>query len=63
MPSSSARPSPTYPAPKYGPTSEYGDCEFSACGLDARATCQDCGGHFCRGHVAHDQHAGTAPAI
>ncbi|WP_375481268.1 hypothetical protein [uncultured Jatrophihabitans sp.] len=60
MPSSAARSSPTYPAPKYGPTSEYGDCESGGCRLDARATCPKCDGHYCRSHVADHAHVGSA---
>lgn len=46
----------TYPAPKYGPTAFYGDCEVGTCGVHARSTCAACRGHFCLGHVEHAAH-------
>lgn len=54
-----ARAPVTYPAPKFGPTSEYGDCEAANCALDARTTCPVCAGHHCRRHHAHETHAAT----
>jgi hypothetical protein len=50
----------TSPAPKYGPTAEYGECEFAACTSDARATCATCDGQFCFGHAKHEAHTGDA---
>jgi hypothetical protein len=42
----------TFPAPKYGPTADYGDCEAESCELTARATCPSCGEHLCLKHAA-----------
>jgi hypothetical protein len=49
----------TNPAPKYGPTSVYGECEVDDCESGARVTCEKCDGHFCLGHAAHERHAGA----
>jgi hypothetical protein len=46
----------TEPAPKYGPTAEYGECEAHGCRADARVTCIDCKAHVCHGHAAHERH-------
>ena len=51
-----ARPPLTYPSPKYGPTPDYGTCELDDRHA-ARATCPDCGGHYCLGHAEHADHA------
>lgn len=51
----------TTPAPKYGPTSLYGTCEFVGCGATARVTCSVCEGDFCLGHASHIDHGGDAP--
>jgi hypothetical protein len=50
----------TSPAPKYGPTAEYGDCEVKPCTSGARATCETCGGQYCFGHAKHDDHSSEA---
>jgi hypothetical protein len=55
-----ARPPVTYAAPKYGPTSEYGDCEAADCSLPARTTCPQCSGQHCRRHAAHPTHTEQA---
>ncbi len=47
----------TDPAPKYGPTADYGDCEAAVCDSGARTTCSACDGHYCLGHAAHGAHA------
>lgn len=47
----------TDPAPKYGPTAEYGDCEADGCTAVARRTCSECSAHTCLGHADHAEHA------
>jgi hypothetical protein len=47
----------TTPAPKYGPTALYGSCEREDCPANARTTCANCDGHFCRTHAEHETHA------
>ncbi len=49
----------TEPAPKYGPTSEYGGCEAPDCQADARTTCSTCEAHVCFGHAEHATHEAT----
>ena len=51
MPNPPSRRAPTYPSPKYGPTTDYGTCELDSCESDARATCPNCGGEFCLSHA------------
>jgi hypothetical protein len=46
----------TVPAPKYGPTADYGGCEAADCRTDARVTCTRCGAHVCLGHAEHASH-------
>lgn len=46
----------TDPAPKYGPTADYGGCEVDDCSAKARVTCPDCNAHVCHGHAAHAIH-------
>jgi hypothetical protein len=50
------RRSPTYPAPKYGPTADFGTCEMLKCNFAARTLCEECGGHYCLGHHEHATH-------
>ena len=50
----------TTPSDKYGPTPIYGDCEVRACEHPARTACQQCKGHYCRGHAALPEHHCTA---
>jgi predicted nucleic acid binding AN1-type Zn finger protein len=50
----------TTPAPKYGPTALYDDCERNGCEANARVSCPTCGGHFCRTHEAHQAHEGVS---
>lgn len=56
----------TTPAPKYGPTGDYGECEADGCEAEARMTCSHCAGQFCLGHAdvpAHDPSAlGDGPS-
>lgn len=47
----------TTPAPKYGQTATYGDCEATQCSSGARTTCTTCGAHVCFGHAQHRVHA------
>jgi hypothetical protein len=49
----------TTPAPKYGPTGTYGDCEADKCHSVARMTCESCGGEYCLGHSQHSAHVET----
>lgn len=46
----------TDPAPKYGPTTVYGECEADGCTADARTTCPVCDAHICFGHAEHARH-------
>jgi hypothetical protein len=46
----------TQPAPKYGPTADYGDCEAGDCRADARVTCIRCSAQVCFGHAEHASH-------
>lgn len=48
----------TTPAPPFGPTGIYGDCEAGGCGAGARVTCPKCSGHYCRAHGEHAKHTG-----
>ena len=47
----------TDPAPKYGPTGDYGDCEAPDCAAGARVTCSQCRAHVCFGHANHASHS------
>ncbi len=53
----------TTPAAKYGPTSEYGDCEAPGCRSAARTTCAQCQGEFCFGHGEHALHNARADGL
>lgn len=46
----------TEPAPKYGPTAEYGQCEMAGCRATARVTCPECDLHVCLTHADHANH-------
>jgi hypothetical protein len=46
----------TEPAPKYGPTADYGGCEARECRAGARVTCIKCRAHVCFGHADQASH-------
>ena len=50
----------TTPAPKYGPTPVYDECETESCTATARTTCDVCAGEYCLPHAEHESHAGRA---
>ncbi|MCW2496210.1 hypothetical protein [Jatrophihabitans sp.] len=56
-------PKVTTPAPKYGPTAAYGDCEAGDCRAVARMTCESCEGEFCLGHSEHAAHVDILDTI
>lgn len=50
----------TEPAPKYGPTGDFGRCEAANCEANARVICIDCDAHVCLTHADHAKHAASA---
>jgi hypothetical protein len=46
----------TDPAPKYGPTGDFGRCEAANCEATARLICIKCQAHVCLGHADHAKH-------
>jgi hypothetical protein len=50
----------TEPAPKYGPTGDFGRCEAANCDAKARVICSECEAHVCFGHADHATHDDAA---